>query len=77
MAGGGVVPQLQAVAIVTLRTNETDANARLIAAAPELLTACKTLDDASHQEHFACRLNDEEMTALKAIRAAVAKAEGR
>jgi len=45
------------------------------AAAPELLAACKALFDAPHQEHFAVRLNDEEMAALNAIRRAVANAE--
>ena len=47
---------------------ETEANARLIAAAPDLLEACKSLL-SSRQE------SDEEMAAFKAMRAAVAKAE--
>jgi hypothetical protein len=51
------------------------ANASVIAAAPDLLEACKALIDAPHQEHFAVRLNDEEMAAVHAIRAAIAKAE--
>ncbi len=42
-----------------------DANARLIAAAPELLEACRALLEAPH----------EEMAALDAIKAAVVKAE--
>ena len=34
---GTTISQMQAVAIVTLRTGETDANARLIAVAPRML----------------------------------------
>ncbi len=41
----------------------------------ELLLACKALIDAPHYEHFAVRLNDEEIVALRRIKAAVAKAE--
>ena len=40
---GTTISQMQAVAIVTLRTGETDANARLIAAAPDLLAALKAM----------------------------------
>jgi len=57
--------------------SEAEANARLIAAAPNLFSACKALIDAPHHEHFATRLNDQEMAAVDAIRAAVAKAESR
>lgn len=56
---------------------EGEANARLIAAAPELLEACKSLLDAPHHEHFAARLNDAEMAAIDRMKAAVAKATGR
>lgn len=51
-------------------------NARLMAAAPDLLAACKALIDAPHQEHFAARLNDDEMRGIEMIRAAISKAEG-
>ena len=56
---------------------ELKANARLIAAVPDLLEACKRLLDAPHYEHFVVRLNDEEMAGLDAIQAAIAKAEGK
>lgn len=56
---------------------ENEANARLISAAPDLLAAARALFDAPHYDHFATRLNDAEMAALDALRAAVAKAEGR
>lgn len=49
-------------------------DARLIAAAPDLLAACQALIDAPHQEHFATRLNDEEMAGIEMIRAAIARA---
>jgi hypothetical protein len=68
---GTTVPQLQAVAIVTLRTGETDANARLIAAAPDLLAALKDLyplvEDCWDGPAWTC---------LRIIEAAIAKAEG-
>lgn len=52
--------------------NEQDANQLLIAAAPELLTACKALLpkgwDKGHMDH---------MDGIKAARLAIAKAEGR
>lgn len=72
---GTEVPQLQAVAIVTLRTGETDANARLIAAAPELLRALK---DALVE----IETNGDSIGAVVDVlesqgRAAIAKAEGR
>jgi hypothetical protein len=53
---------------------ESDGDACLIAAAPQLLAACKALINAPHQEHFAARLNDEEMDALRMIEAAIAAA---
>jgi hypothetical protein len=51
------------------------ANAYLYAAAPDLLAACKALIDAPHYEHLAARLHSEEMKAVEAIKAAIAKAE--
>lgn len=53
------------------------ADAALIAAAPDLLAACKSLIDAPHERHFAVRMNDQEMVGIDAIKAAIAKAEGR
>jgi hypothetical protein len=50
------------------------ADAKLIAAAPDLLEACKALIDADHYEHFAVRLNDQEMEGLNKIKAAIKKA---
>jgi hypothetical protein len=60
--------------ISSSHTSEVDANARLITAAPNLLTACK---------RAAGVLSGGDMTkqglidALEAIRSAIAKAEGR
>ncbi len=39
----------------------------------DLVAACIRLFDAPHQEHFAARLNDEELAALNAIRATIVK----
>jgi hypothetical protein len=64
----GEMPQLQAVARVTERMDETAANARLIAAAPELLAALKSCIEICDRE---C-IGD-----LTLIHAAIAKAEGR
>ena len=55
------------------------ANARLIAAAPDLLEALKTLVpmlDEWHKEHPDC-VGDKEPHAIKAARAAIAKATGK
>lgn len=59
-----------------LPIDEREANARLIAAAPDLLEACQQLFFAPHQEHFVTRLNDEEMKGLEMIKAAIIKAVG-
>lgn len=85
---GAEVPQLHAVAIVTLRTGETDANARLIAAAPDLLQAlhevigdCYALDFATGESrcNFCCQPEREPHDAdctMHVVLAAIAKAEG-
>ena len=49
---------------------ERDANARLIAAAPDLLAALETLTDAC------CQWDNQDDPALEASRAAIAKAKG-
>ena len=48
------------------RTEERDANARLIASAPDLLAACKN-----------ALTDGDELRAMNMIKAAIAKAEGR
>ena len=81
ISNGTEVSQLQAVAIVTLRTGETDANARLIAAAPDLLDACRMAHAAlrHYQEHLnAGQFNSvEDKDAIDYCADAIAKAEGR
>ena len=81
--GNGCVGKVD-VACVYLRTvpGKTEANARLIAAAPELLTALKDLAQSIVWKEFGeCRGFTEEMplpiiTAVEKARAAIAKAEG-
>jgi len=75
IVGPGDAGEVLALVLDTSRT-EAEANALLFAAAPELLAACKALIDAPHHDHFAARLGDEELAAVDAIRAAIAKAEG-
>ena len=73
----GDVPQLQAVARVMDRTGEWQANARLIAAAPELLQALRDLVD-DYEAILGDGLTAETAPAeLRTARAAIAKAEGR
>lgn len=85
-SSGGEVPQLQAVCIVTLRTGETQDNARLIAAAPELLEKMKELRDALLRFHRfqldagadVVQQFGHELSQLgKATDVLIAKAEGR
>jgi len=69
------VPQQQAVARIIERTDQSIANAHLIAAAPELLDAAKAfaenaIETADGNIVFGYR-------ALDLLRAAIAKAEGR
>lgn len=59
------------VAYMTLRSEHLEANARLIAAAPELLEALK------HLATFGTEGDEEQRAALDAACAALAKAEGR
>ena len=42
----------------------------------ELLISCEALINAAHHEHFAARMNDEEMAAIEQIKAAIAKVKG-
>ena len=67
------VPQAQAVARVYHRTGETDANARLIAAAPEILTLLERILRDMEDSHGG---NDRDMFMLK-IRALLARIDGR
>ena len=86
VTSGTTIAQMQAVAIVTLRTGETDANARLIAAAPELLDAlkgCEAVLATSAADAFQVtrQLSDVELGKLwiavtEQARTAIAKAEG-
>jgi hypothetical protein len=56
-------------------SDPTEANARLIAAAPDLLEALKRLCDLPC--NCPCEIGADEMTAYGQARAAIAKAEGR
>ena len=59
------------LAVVHVSDDETDANARLIAAAPDLLEACKDALDALYHA-------EDTMEPLReSLRAAISKAEGR
>jgi hypothetical protein len=55
------------------REGETEANAHLIAAAPDLLAACKAFIAADPAEGY----SGAEYSALKLMHAAIAKAEGK
>lgn len=55
---------------------EKIANARLIAAAPEMLNAIEAFINADRSEHLAARLNDAEMAAVESMKAAITKARG-
>jgi hypothetical protein len=71
------VPLFKTVATIVERTGETDANARLIAAAPELLEACKDL--VKRLVHCTVRNGTDKEFAEIAVapyRAIIAKAEG-
>lgn len=54
--------------------NATEADARLIAAAPDLLEAAKTRT-RSHMEHYRRSMQPDDMAPV--LRAAIAKAESR
>jgi hypothetical protein len=62
----------KAVAFADRRRPEHDANARLIAAAPDLLAACRALVSTLNAD-----LTSEQCDAWDAAVAAMAKAEGR
>ena len=71
-------PRMGAVASVWERIGQTDANARLIAAAPELLVACKVSQKALllDMEHATGDTWTGVQTAYANARTAIAKAEG-
>ena len=63
--------ELSRIAVVLFHDDaegETASNARLIAAAPELLAACRLVEQAQRDGDY--------MTAFRAVSAAIAKAEG-
>lgn len=66
------------VAEVDCHTNwaTTMANARLIAAAPDLLAACREMA-ADLVKHATLGLNESEVAMLRRAESAIAKAEGR
>lgn len=66
---GADVPQQQAVARVTDRTGESAANARLIAAAPDLL-------EAARHAVMEWRLHGQLTDSCRVLEAAIAKAQG-
>lgn len=63
------------VALVNGRAGEQEANARLIAAAPELLAALQTLAEKYEglDEHFRHSLRSEDMAMIRVV---IAKATG-
>lgn len=72
---GTDVPQSRAVARVIDRGPEAEANARLIAAAPELLDACKRL--LKFNEELCADIHvSEHYPSAELARTAIAKAEG-
>ena len=82
ICNGTTLAQMQAVAIVTLRTSETDANARLIAAAPDLLAALREMVDMVLSPAYVDKADEARaMEARSAIvtnaRRVIAKVEGR
>src|SRR5262249_24836787 len=65
------IPQMKAVAVVKERTGETEANARLIAAAPDLLAACEAA-----AEFLATHPSGPALPVPTTINKAVARARG-
>jgi hypothetical protein len=74
----GFVAMVCALAEDTASPSEQElANARLIAAAPELLAAAMLLDSIETRiDHGDAELSDEWPLAMSALRAAIAKATG-
>lgn len=62
----------------SLSTNDTDyANARLIAAAPELLEALRRIMEYAHLGASVCDIDVNEQPQFVNVRAAISKAEGK
>ena len=70
-------PYIASVYDIAVTYGERNANARLIAAAPELLDAARLAVDAIGQTRDDFGLKVELEKAYLALRAAIAKAEGR
>lgn len=76
---GGWFVELHTLSNEDLR-QEFDANARLIAAAPEMLAALKLAEDVLSRAPFSTNIWPNDMhpnTGIAQIRRAIAKAEGR
>lgn len=72
-ADGGCVQQVAHVTHDSMYPDETNANIRLIVAAPELLAACKVLALSDRTLEF---LAAKDPMALRQLRSAIAKADG-
>ena len=66
----------QIAKVWTMRGNEWKANARLIAAAPELLEALQSIADCCDEEHAARDYASRQAEIRGIARAAIAKATG-
>jgi hypothetical protein len=76
-AGGPEGPRDVTVAMVTGSTNPREANARLLAAAPELLQHLRECFQMLEDYYDAISMDGDEWAILASTRAVIAKAEGR
>lgn len=76
--GGGLIQEVAACGPTNQGSEQQEANARLIAAAPELLEALRGLDEAYCRAgtHLTREERTEDRKRLIAARAAIAKATG-